>query len=360
MQKSILKSIQSQVPRTENTIWILSSGTSSTTESLKAVGLSRDAILASAAAVNFHLSANSRDKWLLAIPQYHIGGFSIWARAHLSGASVYIYEGEWNPASFVDTIKREWITLTSLVPTQVFDLVAAGLECPPSLRAAVIGGGRLDAELYFRARKLRWPVLPSYGLTECASQVATASLSSLGATEAYPALQLLRHVEAASVDGRIRLRSPSLCKWIAIGMADGPFTLEDPVRAGGWMTTEDRGEVRGGSLSVTGRLDDVVKILGVLVTVPAVEQAARKYFAAAGLTGEVAVLARPAGREGSSLVLVTDSKVSLGAWNKNLQSFNQKQPGPERITQLCWIPRFPRGELGKLKRGELLSRLKLQ
>ena len=40
------------------------------------------------------------------------------------------------------------------------------------------GGGALDPSLYKQARDLGWPLLPSYGLTECGSQVATASLSS--------------------------------------------------------------------------------------------------------------------------------------------------------------------------------------
>src|SRR5207253_1068669 len=91
--------------------------------------------------------------------------------------------GEWNPARTVKKWKDRKVTLTSLVPTQVFDLVSANLTAPKNLRAAVIGGGALDPSLYLKARELGWALLPSYGLTECASQVATASLDSLGKKE---------------------------------------------------------------------------------------------------------------------------------------------------------------------------------
>ncbi len=80
---------------------------------------------------------------------------------------------------FAEEMNEGAVTLTSLVPTQVHDLVQCALACPPSLRAVVVGGAELDPVLGERARELGWPVLQSYGMTEAASQVATASLASL-------------------------------------------------------------------------------------------------------------------------------------------------------------------------------------
>ena len=71
--------------------------------------------------------------------------------------------------------RRRMPRSSSLVPAQVLDLVRAGLRPPPVLRAIVVGGGAISAELYRDARALGWPVLPSYGMTECCSQIATAT-----------------------------------------------------------------------------------------------------------------------------------------------------------------------------------------
>ena len=82
-QKNILAGMKSRVGQSPNLVWLLSSGTQSVDE-IKAIALSIEAILQSAKAVNKHLRATAKDRWLLTLPFYHIGGLSIFARAHLS------------------------------------------------------------------------------------------------------------------------------------------------------------------------------------------------------------------------------------------------------------------------------------
>src|ERR1700685_3894693 len=65
--------------------WLATSGSSG---HLKWVALSKAAVLASATSVNRHLESSSKDVWLHALPDFHVGGLGIWARAHLSGAKV--------------------------------------------------------------------------------------------------------------------------------------------------------------------------------------------------------------------------------------------------------------------------------
>src|SRR5947209_8496510 len=77
-----------------NTLWVLSSGTQSVNQ-IKCVGLSRDAVEASAVAVNQHLQADRRDHWLVAIPSYHMGGYSIPIRAQIAGAKFSTFTGRW-------------------------------------------------------------------------------------------------------------------------------------------------------------------------------------------------------------------------------------------------------------------------
>lgn len=345
--------MMARAPSAPDLVWILSSGTS-TVDQVKAIGLTRDAILASAAAVNRHLRSSKKDVWLLNLPTYHVGGLGILARAHLSGARV-VSQTKWSAKEFVALSTREGVTLCSLVPTQVHDLVALAKPCPASMRAIVIGGGALDLALYQAARALGWPLLPSYGLTECASQVATAGLESLKA-KSFPDFEILAHAKIELRGGRIFVRAKSACRFIARGGRDGTFSLEDP-RRDGWLPTEDLGKSIKQRLRVLGRRDDIVKVLGALVPLHQVEHEARAFFTARGLEGDLAVVALKGGREGAALILLTDSHSSLKEWADALTEYNTKAIGPHRLKQLAWIPKIPRGDLGKLRRASLIRNL---
>lgn len=347
--------MRTRTPHEKGLLWLLSSGTQSV-DQVKAIALTFEAFKNSARAVNEHLDARKSDRWLITLPTYHVGGLSILTRAYLSH-SKFEYLKKWDALKFAQSVLDYKITLTSLVPTQVHDLVDGNMMCPVGLRAVVVGGGSLDPAIYRKARELGWPLLTSYGLTECCSQVATASLKSLERRD-YPQLQVLPHVELELREQRIFLRSRSVCKWIAKGDREGQFTLEDPLR-NGWLPTEDLAEWDRRGLKLLGRRDDVVKILGVLVPVQQVEHEARAFFQNKGFKGDIAIVAVAGGREENRLILVTDSQSSLREWESQLKVFNDKVPGPQRIKQFAWVARIPRGELGKVNRNALVESLSL-
>ena len=356
-QKRALAEIQRRVPQDPERVWVLSSGTQSVNQ-IKCIGLTRSNIVCSAESVNRHLSATAADRWLLAIPDYHIGGFAILARAALSGAQV-VRLPRWSAGQFIEQVQDQKITLTSLVPTQIFDLVRFGQRAPASLRAIVVGGGALSPALYKQARDLAWPVLPSYGLTETASQIATAPLDSL-LHKAYPALRVLDHARVELRAGRVLVGGGSVCDWLAIGRADGSFNLEDPRREG-WLPTEDMAEwAEEGSLYLHGRRDQVIKRLGVLVGLAQVESDVRQAFATAGVDGRVAVVAVSAEREGAELISLTDTASTLAAVEAAVSRYNSRVPGPQRLRRWAWVPEVMEGELHKVKRAELMARLRLR
>ncbi|HEU5163432.1 MAG TPA: AMP-binding protein, partial [Thermoanaerobaculia bacterium] len=173
-EKERLTRIVRDLPPLAAHVWVTTSGSSG---ALKLVALSKKAILASAAAANRHLEARRRDVWLSPLPDFHVGGIGIRARAALTTSAVVKLD-RWSVQAFADLAEEEDVTLTALVPAQVADLVATGAQAPRALRAIVVGGGALEPRLYRDARKLGWPLLPSYGLTEACSQVATAPLAS--------------------------------------------------------------------------------------------------------------------------------------------------------------------------------------
>jgi O-succinylbenzoic acid--CoA ligase len=352
-----IANMKRQVPRSSDVVWILSSGTQSVGR-VKAIGLSFEAILESAKAVNVHLQASAKDIWSVEIPGYHVGGFSIFPRAKLSRSKI-VRGGEWKVERSVMKWRERRVTLTSLVPTQVFDLVESGLPVPKSLRAIVVGGGALEPAVYLKARELGWPLLPSYGLTECASQVATAALESLDKKE-FPGLVVLSHTRVDFQQQRVLVQSLSACRWLATATEDGQFTLENPLRDG-WFETEDLGEWKGVPIAgrpqqirILGRKDEVVKVYGVLVPLPQVESDLRRFCA--GVSVDWTVVALAGGREGARIILVSEKVANKSSLEVAVKKYNASVTGPFRIHEIKTAD-IPRTSLGKVKRAELLESL---
>ncbi|HOC16970.1 MAG TPA: AMP-binding protein [Vicinamibacterales bacterium] len=332
------------------------------------VALSRRAVRASAAAVNLHLRAEAGDVWAHALPLFHVGGLGILARAQLSGARVEdAAGGSWDPERFLRRAAECRATLGALVPTQVHDLVTAGLKAPRTLRAIVIGGGRMDPALYREARALGWPCLPSYGLTETASQVATAPLESLAETHCPTALPMLAHAEArVDRDGVVWVRGASLLTCY-VEIENGRARAWDPRAADGWFRTGDLGVMHAGGLEVRGRGADTVKVLGELVWLPRVEAEAARWLAQEpmlrGMRVDLAVAAVPHPRLGHELVLAVSPAAggselpSTDLLLASLRRFQAAALPVERVRRLEVVETIPRTALGKCRRELLASRL---
>lgn len=328
------------VPSLDGHVWLTTSGA---TARLKPVALSKRALLVSARAVNEHLASDARDIWLNVLPTFHVGGLGIHARAHLSGARVVSLE-RWDTAAFGARLTAD-VTLTSLVPTQVFDLVQAGLAAPPSLRAAVVGGGALAPDLGRRAGALGWPLLPSYGATECGSQIATAAP---GATdEDAPRLRLLSHVAVrTSAEGRLEVRSHALFTGYATETG-----LVDPKRDG-WWRTDDLGDVHGDTLVVHGRADETVKVGGELVHLAALEARLADVIAAIA-PGTDAALVRVADPRLEWVVGLAVATVDPSTADRVRDAFNAAVLPFERARVTHRVASVPRTALGKVARGAL-------
>lgn len=336
--------------------------TSGTSGALKLVLLTRSAFLASAQAVNEHLESSVEDTWLKALPDFHVGGLSIFARAFITGATVVEskpHEGVWSASAFTEEVKHTKATLVSLVPAQVFSIVQSKVRAPDSLQAAVIGGGALANDLYMLARELRWPVLPSYGLTECCSQVATALLGTTRrAGGEMPRPHLLSHIKArVSETGKLELKSPALLEGY-IKIKGGESLFEDPKRDG-WFETEDRVELIDDELVVLGRDSDFLKIGGESVDFARLQskfEDLRIFAARLNELPDFALIAVPDPRLGQVIhLLCASSGVAPRAVENLVESFNQEVLPFERIRQVHMLANIPRSSLGKLLKQEALD-----
>ena len=332
-------------------IWLATSGSFA----LKWVGISKDALLASAASVNNHLKSSAADIWINALPDFHVGGIAIWARAFLSGAFVCDYKKElaakWDPMTFYSYLIAQEGTLTSLVPAQLIDLVRLGLKAPKSLRAVLLGGGALGVEIYASARLLQWPVLQSYGLTECGSTIAAAPLESL-AKACMSEMELLSHVQACIREGRICLKSPSLFSHYAF--FDGAKIIFRNVKEDGWFLTEDRGGLHGKHLVIEGRADGVVKVGGENVDVNKLENLFSSLRFFVSYAPDAVLLPMPDSRLGHAIHLACACS-TLEPVQDLIDNYNAAVLPFERIRQVHLLPFIPRSPLDKVLKKELIE-----
>jgi len=315
----------------------------------KWIVLSKRALHLSARTVNQWLGVNSDSIWGLALPLRHVGGFGVAARARAAQCRIEEFGGKWNSTAFYEWLGEKEITHLSLVPTQLHDLVSAGLRAPASLRAVVVGGGRLDENTGQSARDLGWPVLASYGMTEACSQVATQRLVLLHLPFADAPLEILPGWETAvSEEGVLRLRGDSLFSGTVVE-ENGAWKYLP--RESEWFQTKDRAELAHGTLSLLGRVDSLVKILGELVDIEAVERSFLKASAGKIPAGKIAIVPLPDARREHVLIAVFEKGVE-GA-EVLFAAFQEKAPGLDRCERMITLNEFPRSGLGKLMRGEL-------
>lgn len=327
-------------------LWFTTSGTKG---QKKWAALSKQACLFSAHAVNHHFDCTSKDVWLHALPDFHVGGIGIFARAFLSKSLVVDYKrrGKWEAHRFVQLATTASATLTSLVPAQVYDLVSFDLSSPPTLRAAIVGGGRIEPTLFLKALSLGWPLAPSYGLTECASQVATA----------YPfqsEMRPLSHVEISMEEGLFKIKSPSLLTAYGL-ISDGKLEQFNP-KIDGWFKTEDLGEVKEGIVSVFGRESDFIKIGGESVSLEKLKMMLLRSKNALSLSQDMALVAHPDLRLGHAIHLAT-TPLSEGALNELVAHFNDQVLPFEKIRKVHFVPKIPRSPLEKILENELLMEI---
>ena len=315
--------------------------TSGSTGGRKWVVLSRQAVLESAKAVNQRFHVTAKDHWLLALPLFHVGGMGVAARAYLASCQLSVSVDRWDAEVFHSLLGKKGVTLTSLVPAQLSDLVNAELRAPDGLRGAFIGGGSLLEDVYQKAIELGWPVLETYGMTEAASQIATAS-------SAGRRLKVLPCWDTrVDTNGILMIYGKPLFKGYL--RVTGSHVEMETTSVDGWFHTNDLVEIDGGHLSFKGRADRCVKVLGELVDLVRVEEQLRSYLD----EREVAVFAMSDDRKESRLLAVVEGAADLELLNVALDAYNKVCIPVARVDSISCVEKLPRSALGKILYAEL-------
>lgn len=328
--------VWSEIP--DGAVLFRSSGTSGVE---KWIVHTRGSLLASACAVNAHLGMTEQDILGLLLPLVHVGGFGILARAYEASASVAVYEGKWDARNAVDFLSEERVSVTSLVPTQVYDLVNKGLRAPDGLRAVIVGGGRLEKDVGKAARNLGWPVLQSYGMTEAGSQIATQAVVELEFPFSPEILSVLPCWDLSlSEGGALKVSGDPLCHGL-LKRAGEEWFYEEISQP--W-STNDRVELQGETLCFLGRIDRVIKVKGELVDLDGIEETFRVKVSA-----EVVVIPVADARDGQALRVFSTRALGDEELRAVIPSF-------VKIHHFQVLSEIPKTPLGKIDRRRILQR----
>jgi O-succinylbenzoic acid--CoA ligase len=313
---------------------IFSSGT--TGGDLKGYALSKDALFANAKATNEHFDLSPNDVWGLSLPVYHVGGLSVLARAHLLRNKVVDIR-KWNPERWIKDL--ESVTITTIVPTQLYDLVKRGYKSPMNLRYLIVGGDFLSSSLEDEAFKLGWPVIRTFGMTEVCSQLASSQIPK-------EELKILPIHQVKTDDQGTLLINSSALFTLQFVLSDKLqiTSLKELSDVDGFYQANDRVIINGNSLKHLGRVGDEIKIAGHLVNLLNLKHQLSTFLYRNGLFNEMELLFETDERKGHKLVLLTLPQFEQLSREVSLLIH------PVKIDEVRLIENFDRTALGKLKR----------
>ena len=345
----------------------------STTGTGKLVGVSMEALVASARAT--HKRLGGPGIWVLALPAYHAAGVQVLVRAAVAGTRVFnaYKEGGFDPQHLAQVIDAACAAAndaggvacpvyTSLVPTQLRRALddAQLRGALARLDAVLIGGAAAEAQLLEQAKAAGIKVVTTYGMSEtCGGCVY----------DGQPLPGVSMEVEQAT--GAIWLSGPMLATgylgdeeltrrcFVSRPQAQVDAGAGEPARR--WFITSDRGQIVDGRLQVLGRLDDVIISGGIKVEPGPIEA----LLALNPLVSECAVVGLPDLQWGQvvTAVVVPASMPGLGRVDEGAivaqirVYLEQKLSGAQCPKQVLLADALPYKGIGKVDRRALVQSL---
>jgi O-succinylbenzoic acid--CoA ligase len=308
--------------------------TSGSSGTPKAVTLTYGNHLWNAVGSGVRIGVSPSDRWLCCMPLHHVGGFAILVRGALYRIAIELEP--FDTGAVAAAVAERRATIVSLVPTMLARLLDAGAPLE-QLRCALIGGGPLPSALLERALDAGVPVAPTYGLTECASQVATMTPGEARERPGSAGPPILTTELRIDEDGVICVRGPSV--------APGEVGKD------GWLHTRDVGRLdEEGFLYVLGRVDDTIVTGGKNVAPAEVEQALLEHPAVA----DAAVHGREDPEWQESVVATVVLADATEVTEDDLREFCRARLAPHKIPKAVSFTReLPRNAQGKLQRDRL-------
>jgi O-succinylbenzoic acid--CoA ligase len=286
------------------------------------------------------------------MPLHHVGGLSILARTAMTGTATLLHD-HFDADAVSRAIDHDRVTLISLVPTMLARLLDArrGRAFPATLRAALIGGGPAAPEMLEAAAKLSLRALPTYGLTEAASQVTTLplrewprGLASAGRPLPFTQVEIRDAADqpvGPGVEGEIVVRGPT----VMAGYLGDPAGTEAALRRRRLHTGDVGMWDEAGRLVVVDRRADRIVTGGENVSPEEVERAIASHPAVKAAC-VVGVPSREWGQEVAVAVEVKPgARVTLEMLREHARASLSGFKLPRRFLVLAPLPRSSSGKL---------------
>jgi acyl-CoA synthetase (AMP-forming)/AMP-acid ligase II len=202
---------------------------------------------------------------LVCTPLFHIGGVSHMLTPLITGGTLVLTEGRFDPRQVLDLIERERIHVFGGVPTMAIRVI----EHPEfsrfdlsSLRAFPLGGAPVaEALLHRLAAKVpqlgRRGLANTWGMTESGGYVTAGNSADMArfpgtVGRPYPCAEIRIAPDADGPSGEVLVRSPT----VMLHYLGGP---DGTVDEDGWLHTGDIGHINDdGYLFLDGRAKDIV------------------------------------------------------------------------------------------------------
>ncbi len=315
----------------------------------------------SAASYGFqqHLSCNKMAGHCV-LPLYHVSGFMQLVRALLTMGSVVFGRLATFEREHALLLKEEKdVRFLSLVATQLERLMRdeANIDRLREYRAVFLGGGPAPVGLLEKARTLRLPLAPTYGMTETAAQVATLAPEQFLAGVMHQG-KALPHVRIDIVNEevtseRMPIGEVGLIQVLGMSLFRGYYG-DGSAKSNLSVLTTDLGRLdESGHLTVLGRADRVVITGGEKVNLREVELV----FEESGLVRDVFAFGLQ-DREWGELLAVAYVPQDEGVGEDVLREVIARELSNYKMPKK-WIrmSEIPRNEAGKPILSELGSKL---
>lgn len=238
----------------------------------KSVAISAEALRAGAVAT--HEALGGPGQWLVALPVHLIAGAQMLIRSLVAGTDPVFCDGpdgRFDPEVFVQRAEsmdaeRRYASLVPVQLARVLDLAEQDRGAADTLRrfaAILVGGQGVSLESRRRAHALGLELRRSYGMTETSGGCV------------YDGVEI-GDTRVRIREGEVQIAGAVLAEGYLgdAALTDAAF-IED--RGTRWYRTGDAGELLGGMLTVTGRLDRVVISGGINVSLDEVERVVREH-----------------------------------------------------------------------------------
>jgi O-succinylbenzoic acid--CoA ligase len=300
------------------------------------------------------LNQSSDDRWLVSLPFYHIGGFSIITRTLLAGASMIIPDSS-DFKDFIKSIKKLKPTLASFVGTQLKKLLDEKISPYNGIKNILIGGGFVDDSLINTALNKGWKISKVYGSSEVSSFVAAITSDELmgrikSSGKAIPPNEVVivsekREILPPNSVGEIAVKSDSVFK----GYLNNEIETKKKLTAETYYTGDIGSLDNEGYLFVQARRSDLIVTGGENVNPMEVE----KYILQSEKIKDCCVIGiedKIWGQIVAAAIVSKDRTIS----EESVKNFLRKKLAGFKIPKrILFVDYLPRTSLGKVEKEKI-------